>query len=107
MKFRLRESDGKIDATPYLNRYIPLPLLETFNSAIQEVLQKINKEAEWKKYYIHFEYKGKKYRQVDAGLKVCKGCVFLKPDGNGYMGCAHPHYYTKGSCVGRIYVEEE
>lgn len=108
MKFRLRESDGKICATPYMNRFIPIQLLDKLNYAVQEALLAINHGADWKKYYIHFEHNGKKYKQVDTDTKhVCKGCALLKPmgDGSGRMGCAHPYYVTKGNCTGRIYVE--
>ena len=110
MRFRLSESDGTLKAVPYCNRNIPYPLLDKFNYAIQEVLQKINNKANWKQYYIHFEHNGKKYRQVDTDTKfICKGCAFLKPmnDGTDRMGCGHPHYSTKGNCVGRIYIEED
>ena len=95
--------NGKMKVTPYSNRKLGM-IPSFFNAAIQEVVEQINHEADWKKKYIHFCDNGIKYRQIDrpSDSSYCQGCVFCK------NGCTHPHYLdgTKGNCEEKIYIKE-
>ena len=102
------DEKGKIKVVSYSNRQLGL-FVNYFNNAIQDVSERINHSADWKKSYIHFSNNGVIYRQIDAnknGNTNCDGCVFYKN-----TNCLHPHWkegdWTKGDCTGKIYIKEE
>lgn len=101
------DDNGIMKVIPYSNNQLGQTTW-LFNNAIQDVVEKINHTADWKKSYIHFSYNGIKYRQIDADKDAktcCSGCVFYKD-----TDCKHPHWVngdlTKGICTGKIYIKE-
>lgn len=105
-KCRIQYSDnGIIKIIPYRNNQIPYSLFHKIKEALLEVKQDYNGESKWKNKYIHFNYNGHQYKQIDHSSNLlCEGCVF-----HDNTNCKHPYYLngTKGNCENKIYVEYE
>lgn len=93
---------GDIKITSYSNQQIPGHLFNLLNTAVHQMREKYNHEAEWKKYYIRFYHDGHIYEQDDA-VDHCKGCAF-----SSIVRCKHPYYLsgTKGDCTDKIYKQK-
>ena len=112
-KARIVMDEKGIHITSFANRQIPYGLFEMLNKAVHHVADIANGTAPWKKYYIHFEYDGKRFRQYDCpkDKQPCNYCCFNGKDKNGSPACYHPYGFrlgdgTKGNCEGKAYKED-
>lgn len=94
------DDNGKIKVISYANRQLGM-IPNFFNDALQDVVEQINHEADWKEKYIHFSYNGENYRQINS-RNICDGCIFWEN-----KKCAHPYKEKKGICEHKIYIKEE
>lgn len=77
-------------------------LMEFLEKKMEEAVYEFNKNKYWSKEYISFEHEGKTYKQVDSD-KGCLNCAFLRAK---TIECCYPHFDSKPTCQGKIYLEK-
>lgn len=101
-QFFVETSGNKLKISFVRNNKINGFVFKELKESISDKVMFLNGEKEWCKNIISFKEGNKTYLQVNAE-KRCEGCCFLNQKEND-IDCLHPHYTSKGNCIGKIYV---